>query len=102
MFNSHTLLGRKEAAEYIGVSATVLDRLTRKGCIAYIEAPSSGKVGRPSRKWTVGDLNEFIDSCRRRATPVQNEAAPPRRKKKVALERLSAADILAMDKAGDQ
>lgn len=65
MNDLHKLLRRKAAAEYIGVSTTTLDRLTSRGCIAYISVPSSGKAGKPSRAWTVGDLNDFIDSRRR-------------------------------------
>lgn len=48
MNDSHKLLRRKAAAEYIGVSTTTLDRLTSRGCIAYISVPSSGKAGKPS------------------------------------------------------
>lgn len=101
--NTYKLLDRNAAADYLGISATALDRLTRKGYIAYIEAPSSGKVGRPTRKWTIGDLNEFINSRRRRVTPPTTTVPRPRRRKSSAavdLQNSSAADILAMGKGG--
>ena len=91
------ILDRNEAAEYIGVSPTVLDKLTRRGQIAFIDFPSSGVVGRPSRKWTKEDLDEFIASHRRRIEP-QESAKPVRsRPKRTAPRRTcetSAAAVL--------
>lgn len=99
--NSYRLLDRNEAAEYLGISATVLGRLTRKGYIAYIDAPSSGKAGRPTRKWTIRDLNDFIDSRRRRAgTPTISVEAKPRRRRgraSLKLQYATAAEVLNMD-----
>lgn len=65
------IVRREAAAKYIGVSPTVLDRLTRKGCIPYIEFPSTGKVGRPVKKWALADLDAFIAEHRRVAGDVQ-------------------------------
>lgn len=102
---NYRLLERKEAAEYLGMSTTVLDRLTRKGYIAYIETPSSGKVGRPTRKWTTEDLNDFIDQRRRRATPKQAQKPAHKRRNKrnaIDLQASSAVAILAASKGGAQ
>lgn len=65
------IVRREAAAKYIGVSPTVLDRLTRKGCIPYIEFPSTGKVGRPVRKWALADLDAFIAEHRKVAGDTQ-------------------------------
>ena len=102
--NTYRLLDRNAAADYLGISATALDRLTRKGYIAYIEAPSSGKVGRITRKWTIGDLNEFIDSRRRRVSSSLETTPRPRRRSvstAADLQNSSAAEILAMGKRGE-
>lgn len=65
--NNGIILDSEAAAAYLGVSTTVLKRLTRRGYIAYVEFPSSGKVGRASRKWTRADLDAFIEEHRRKA-----------------------------------
>lgn len=92
MQNPYRLLNRAEAAEYLGISTTVLDRLTRAGHIAYIETPSTGKAGRPCHRWTVGDLNAYIDSNRKTAVPQTPAAVKGKRKRPVSAE--SAAAIL--------
>lgn len=94
--NTHRILNRDDAAGYLGISPTALDRLTRKGCISYIEMPSSGQGGRPSRKWTIRDLNEFIDSRRRRSEPPAPPSAGRKRARRAPLPQYdSAADVLA-------
>lgn len=98
---NHVILERQEAADYIGVSATVLDRLTRRGYIAYVEWPSTGKAGRPTRKWTVADLDAFIASRRRIATPPPAAEAPktPARAKRRGVQRTAPASATAILKA---
>jgi predicted ArsR family transcriptional regulator len=78
---THKLLEREEAADYLGISTTALDRHTRRGHIAYIEMPSTGKAGRPTRKWTIRDLNDFIDSRRRVAAVVSTKPVAARNHK---------------------
>lgn len=98
--NNGMILDSEAAAAYLGVSTTVLKRLTRSGYIAYVEFPSSGKVGRASRKWTKADLDEFVASRRRKA-PAREAAAPTARGKARAKHNadtfkseLSAAEVL--------
>lgn len=91
------ILDRNEAAEYIGVSPTVLDKLTRRGQIAFIDFPSSGTVGRPSRKWTREDLDDFIEAHRRRINPqeaVKAVRSRTRRKASTRAKETSAAAVL--------
>ena len=101
--NNGIILDSEAAAAYLGVSTTVLKRLTRRGYIAYVEFPSSGKVGRASRKWTRADLDAFIAERRRKA-PVREAAAAPvttskgraraKRNADTFKSELSAADVL--------
>jgi len=97
--NNGIILDSEAAAAYLGVSTTVLKRLTRRGYIAYVEFPSSGKVGRASRKWTRADLDAFIEEHRRKAparaaAPTLEGKARAKRNADTFKSELSAAAVL--------
>lgn len=57
------LLRRKEAAEYLAISVSALDELTRRGELPHVAMPSAyGK--RSDRRWEENELNKFIASHR--------------------------------------
>lgn len=58
------MASKPEAADMLGISEATLERLSRKGAIAVVRVPSTGKVGRPRNMYAVADLQRFIESQR--------------------------------------
>ncbi len=55
------VLNVSQAAEYIGVSRSVVETLLSKGILPYEELPSCGNGSHRFRRIRVADINEFID-----------------------------------------
>lgn len=59
------LLTRKEAAVYMGISVSTVDRILKSGQMAYVQRIPNGKV------WiSLGAINEYIARVTRPAMPV--------------------------------
>ncbi|MCI6972337.1 MAG: helix-turn-helix domain-containing protein [Clostridiales bacterium] len=57
-------LDKLSAAEYIGVSLQTLDRIVKDGALPFYRI--RGRV-----KFSVSDIDEYIESCRCRMCPVE-------------------------------
>ncbi|WEV52957.1 helix-turn-helix domain-containing protein [Bifidobacterium sp. ESL0704] len=93
------LASKPEAADMLGISEATLERLSRKGAIAVVQVPSTGKVGRPRNMYAVADIQHFIDSQRvyldettdvRKSRPNRSHSRKPRRS---AVEALRKAGV---------
>ena len=64
----NTMLSRQEAAQRMGISLDVLDRLRRSGELAYLQHCKGSKVWVP--EWAI---DEYFARITRPARPVQKE-----------------------------